>query len=51
MTILGTEAVHGIARGVDVDGALLMEDERGRKSRWLSGDVSVRAAVAEGARA
>ncbi|MDX9741337.1 MAG: bifunctional biotin--[acetyl-CoA-carboxylase] ligase/biotin operon repressor BirA [Gammaproteobacteria bacterium] len=43
VVVQGMEIVHGIARGVDVDGALLMEDEAGVVSRWLSGDVSVRA--------
>lgn len=51
VTLLGTEASHGIVRGVDVDGALLTEDERGLESRWLSGDVSLRGAATEGAQA
>lgn len=43
VTVQGVNVVHGIARGVDADGAFLMEDETGSVSRWLSGDVSVRA--------
>ena len=32
----------GTVRGIDVDGALLVEDARGALQRFLSGDVSVR---------
>jgi BirA family transcriptional regulator, biotin operon repressor / biotin---[acetyl-CoA-carboxylase] ligase len=35
-------AVHGIARGIDLDGALLVETPGGLQ-RFISGDVSVRA--------
>jgi len=35
-------AVQGVARGVDADGALLIEDADGRQRRFLSGEVSVR---------
>ena len=40
--VLGAEGgIAGIARGVDVDGALLLED-RGRLHRFVSGEVSLR---------
>jgi BirA family biotin operon repressor/biotin-[acetyl-CoA-carboxylase] ligase len=43
VTVQGVNVVQGIARGIDADGAFLLEDETGAVSRWLSGDVSVRA--------
>jgi len=40
--VLGAEGgIAGIARGVDVDGALLLEDD-GRLHRFVSGEVSLR---------
>lgn len=38
----GTETVEGIARGIDADGALLV-DVRGARRRVLSGEVTIRA--------
>jgi BirA family biotin operon repressor/biotin-[acetyl-CoA-carboxylase] ligase len=40
----GRESQEGVARGVDTDGALLLETGGGRR-RILSGEVSVRLAV------
>jgi BirA family biotin operon repressor/biotin-[acetyl-CoA-carboxylase] ligase len=40
--MLGSDTVHGVARGVAEDGALLLESE-GEVKRYVSGDVSVRA--------
>jgi BirA family biotin operon repressor/biotin-[acetyl-CoA-carboxylase] ligase len=37
-------AASGIARGIDGDGALLIETAGGARRRVLSGDVSVRSA-------
>jgi BirA family biotin operon repressor/biotin-[acetyl-CoA-carboxylase] ligase len=42
VTVQGMHIVHGIARGIDADGAFLLADESGAVTRWLSGDVSVR---------
>jgi BirA family biotin operon repressor/biotin-[acetyl-CoA-carboxylase] ligase len=43
VTVQATQgAVHGIARGIDLDGALLVETPGGLQ-RFISGDVSVRA--------
>lgn len=39
----GGQVIRGIARGIDGDGALLLETE-GRKQRFLSGDLSLRLA-------
>jgi BirA family biotin operon repressor/biotin-[acetyl-CoA-carboxylase] ligase len=39
--LLGEQAVAGIARGADVDGALLLEVE-GRREKFVSGEVSLR---------
>ena len=36
--------IRGIAAGIDADGALLLDDEHGRRRRVLSGDVTVRPA-------
>ena len=33
------QAVQGKAMGIDSDGALLLEDERGRQQRIIAGDV------------
>jgi BirA family biotin operon repressor/biotin-[acetyl-CoA-carboxylase] ligase len=41
----GTDVLEGIARGVDRDGALLVERE-GRMQRFVSGDVTLRSASA-----
>jgi biotin-(acetyl-CoA carboxylase) ligase len=41
----GRESQEGVARGVDPDGALLLETG-GARRRILSGEVSVRLAVA-----
>jgi BirA family biotin operon repressor/biotin-[acetyl-CoA-carboxylase] ligase len=38
----GTETVEGLARGIDADGALLV-DVGGARRRILSGEVTVRA--------
>ncbi len=38
-----TEAVHGVARGIDLHGALLIETPQGVR-RFISGEVTVRAA-------
>jgi BirA family biotin operon repressor/biotin-[acetyl-CoA-carboxylase] ligase len=43
----GTQALEGFARGVDADGALLL-DTGGTQRRVLSGEVSVRLAVRAG---
>jgi BirA family biotin operon repressor/biotin-[acetyl-CoA-carboxylase] ligase len=43
VTVTGTEsATKGIARGIDLDGALLVETPQGLQ-RFITGDVSVRA--------
>ena len=43
VTVMGTEgATKGIARGIDLDGALLVETPQGLQ-RFITGDVSVRA--------
>jgi BirA family biotin operon repressor/biotin-[acetyl-CoA-carboxylase] ligase len=43
VTVMGTEgAIKGIARGIDLDGALLVETPQGLQ-RFITGDVSVRA--------
>ena len=43
VTVLGPEAtIKGIARGIDLDGALLVETPQGLQ-KFISGDVSVRA--------
>jgi BirA family biotin operon repressor/biotin-[acetyl-CoA-carboxylase] ligase len=39
--LLGEQAIAGIARGADVDGALLLEIE-GRMQKFVSGEVSLR---------
>jgi BirA family biotin operon repressor/biotin-[acetyl-CoA-carboxylase] ligase len=39
---VGEEAVRGIARGIDVEGSLLLETPQGLR-RFISGDVTVRA--------
>ncbi|MDR2877338.1 MAG: biotin--[acetyl-CoA-carboxylase] ligase [Chromatiales bacterium] len=41
LDVRGTE-MTGVARGIDVDGALLVEHQNGELRRYLSGDVSVR---------
>jgi BirA family transcriptional regulator, biotin operon repressor / biotin---[acetyl-CoA-carboxylase] ligase len=40
----GDAELHGTARGIDDEGALLVSDATGRMHRILSGDVSVRSA-------
>ncbi len=47
--VQGSGAIEGTARGVDPDGALRLERD-GRIERYVSGDVSLRAAVEDGAR-
>jgi BirA family biotin operon repressor/biotin-[acetyl-CoA-carboxylase] ligase len=43
VTVMATEAaIKGIARGIDLDGALLVETPQGLQ-KFISGDVSVRA--------
>ena len=44
VTVMSSEATptKGIARGIDLDGALLVETLQGLQ-RFISGDVSVRA--------
>jgi BirA family biotin operon repressor/biotin-[acetyl-CoA-carboxylase] ligase len=37
------DAMHGTVRGVDVDGALVVEDAAGRRQRFVSGEITVRA--------
>lgn len=46
----GTEAIDGIARGIDDDGAFVLEVD-GRRQRFVSGDVSLRPAHGRGAEA
>lgn len=43
--LIGTQTTHGIAQGVDEDGAFLVEVE-GELKRFVSGEVSVRASGA-----
>ena len=47
--VQGSGAIEGTARGVDPDGALRLERD-GRIERYVSGDVSLRVAVEDGAR-
>jgi BirA family transcriptional regulator, biotin operon repressor / biotin---[acetyl-CoA-carboxylase] ligase len=41
---IGTQQIHGIVRGIDDDGLLLLEDENGELRRFASGEVSLKAA-------
>jgi biotin-(acetyl-CoA carboxylase) ligase len=38
----GARVDCGIVRGIDPDGALIVEDEQGQRRRHTAGDVSVR---------
>lgn len=40
--LMGEQEIHGIARGIDSQGALLLELENGKIKRFLGGEVSLR---------
>lgn len=40
--LMGEQAIHGIARGIDEQGALLLELADGKIKRYLGGEVSLR---------
>lgn len=42
--LLGDREIHGLARGVDVTGALRVEDETGQERLFHSGEISLRPA-------
>lgn len=40
--LMGDQEIHGIARGIDSQGALLLEAESGEIKRFLGGEISLR---------
>ncbi|GAA3718980.1 bifunctional biotin--[acetyl-CoA-carboxylase] ligase/biotin operon repressor BirA [Oceanisphaera sediminis] len=40
--LMGEQQIHGIARGIDAQGALLLELESGEIKRFLGGEISLR---------